>query len=288
MLKTSTKALSALAAERAERSDIGSTAIWHYSVENPKAKILMIHGFRGTHLGLTPQCGALAKFHVAIPDLPGYGKSHEFTDEHSLENYGLWLKNLVNNLGEDWIVLGHSFGSLVVANALGQGMRPKAVILQNPITTRASDNQSVANTVADSFYKFCAATGWFGSALLRSAVIVRMMSIAMTTTSNLQLRSWIHGQHHKYFSSYRADRVAFEGYQAAAAGNVLDYLADFSSPTLLIAGEKDIIAPLANQIVAQQKMASAELTVIEKVGHLTHYETPIEVAEAIEEFVGKL
>lgn len=288
LLKTSSQNLVLAAAQRAVRADIGSTAIWHYASSIPKAKILMIHGFRGNHLGLTAQTGALVDFQIAIPDLPGYGKSVEFDGEHNLDNYGAWLKSLVFKLGEDWIVLGHSFGSLVVANAVSQGMKCRGIVLQNPITARASEQSNAANWIADSFYRFTARTGVIGSALLRSAVVVRFMSVAMATTKNLKLRSWIHDQHHRYFSNYRIDRVAHEGYQAASAGNVMDSAADFSVPVLMIAGEKDLIAPLNNQLKAQQRIASAELVIVPKVGHLTHYEAPVEVATAIEEFLAKL
>lgn len=288
LLKTSSQNLVLAAAHRAERADIGSTAIWHYQSSDPKAKILMVHGFRGNHLGLSAQAGSLVDYQVAIPDLPGYGKSAELAGEHNLENYGAWLRGLVAQLGEDWIVLGHSFGSLVVASAVSQGMRCRAIVLQNPITSRAQEQKNPANWIADFFYRFTASSGNLGSALLRSAVVVRFMSIAMATTKNLRLRSWIHDQHHRYFSNYRSDRVAHEGYKAAASGSVMDSAGDFSVPVLLIAGEKDLIAPLKNQVEAQQKIASAELVVVPKVGHLTHYESAVEVAEAIEGFVAKL
>jgi pimeloyl-ACP methyl ester carboxylesterase len=288
LLKTSTPNLVLAAARRAQRSDIGSTAIWHYPAEQPKAKILMVHGFRGNHLGLSAQTGCLSDYQIAIPDLPGYGKSEEFAGLHHLDAYGTWLKDLVSKLGEDWVVLGHSFGSLVVANAASKGMRCKAILLQNPITTRASDQKSIANWVADSFYRVCSNLGQTGSALLRSAVVVRIMSIAMTTSRNLRLRSFIHDQHHRFFSNYRSDRVAYEGYQAASTSNVMDYVEYFNQPVLIMAGEKDSIAPLGNQVLAQQNIASAELVVIPKVGHLTHYETPVEIATAIDEFLDRL
>ena len=248
----------------------------------------MVHGFRGNHLGLGAQTGSLSDYQIAIPDLPGYGKSEEFAGVHDLDAYGNWLKDLVSELGDDWVVLGHSFGSLVVANAVSKGMNGRAVLLQNPITTRASEQRGIANWLADSFYSTCANLGLAGSALLRSAVVVRVMSIAMTTSWDWRLRSFIHDQHHRYFSNYRSDRVAYEGYRAASTSNVMDYVESFKQPVLIMAGEKDSIAPLGNQVLAQQRIASAELVVIPKVGHLTHYEAPVEIATAIDEFLGRL
>ena len=50
-------------------------------------------------------------YEVLIPDLPGYGKTPELK-KHDLESYADWLINLVDQIGPDVVVLGHSFGSL--------------------------------------------------------------------------------------------------------------------------------------------------------------------------------
>ena len=287
MLKTSSEQLADLARSRSERVNIGSTAAWLYPSQSPIAKVLMIHGFRGNHLGLSAIAGAMTDMQVLIPDLPGFGKTSPL-NKHSLDEYGTWLKHLVEQLDEGWIVLGHSFGSLVVANAIGQGMLCKAVVLQNPITTRSSEQKDFANRIARAFYRVTPRLGRLGSAFMRSWLVVRGMSVAMATTKNLRLRSWIHSQHAKHFSCYQEDRVALEGFEAASSGSVMDYSQKFSTPVLLIAGERDMIAPLRNQLLAEKSIASAELSVIPNVGHLTHYETPNEVAQLVRDFVAKI
>ena len=286
--KTPTRHLFGLAKARGKRENLAGTALWRYSTSNPKGKILLIHGFRGNHNGLSAIAAALEEYEVLIPDLPGYGKSEELLGSHDLKNYGRWLADLYSELDPETMVLGHSFGSLVVGSAIAQGMRPAAVILQNPITTRSSEQSDIPNRVARFFYRAALGLGPVGSALLRSWLVVRVMSIAMATTSNLRLRSLIHQQHHHHFSNYRSDRVAHEGFMAASSGNVLDYAQWLQMPVLLIAGERDSIAPLRNQVLAHQLIAGSELVVIPKVGHLTHYETPIEVAVAVDEFASKL
>ena len=104
-----------MAKARASRVDVGATASWSYQGDGPT--ILLIHGFRGDHHGLSAIAGALVGYQALIPDLPGYGKSAEFADEHNLDNYAAWLVDYVKALGTDVIVAGHSFGSLVVAAA---------------------------------------------------------------------------------------------------------------------------------------------------------------------------
>lgn len=287
MLKTSPRDLSLLARSRASRSDIGQTAVWTYRALEPKGKILLVHGFRGDHHGLEAIAGALDEYDVLIPDLPGYGKSIPFSGKHNLTAYGLWLKELCAGVSGLDLVLGHSFGSLVVASGIAQGLSVPQVALLNPITTRSAEQKGFANRISGSFYNFCAATGTLGSLLLRSPIIVRGMSVVMATTRDWRLRSFIHNQHGKYFSSYVQDRVAFEGFEAASRGSVLDYVDDLPESLLLIAGAKDLIAPLANQIELQKRVGGSSLKVIDSAGHLTHYETPFEVAITLREFLEK-
>jgi pimeloyl-ACP methyl ester carboxylesterase len=279
--------LATLAAERGHRADMGTTAIWHYPSGEPKGKLLFIHGFRGDHHGLAAIAGALVDYQVLIPDLPGYGKTSEL-QKHDLESYANWLIGLVDQIGSDVVVIGHSFGSLVVSKAVSQGMQARAIVLQNPITTRSSEQNDLANKIARSFYSLAMSLGRLGSGLLRSWLVVRVMSVAMATSKSLRLRSWIHNQHHQHFSTYRSDRVAHEGFATASASSVLDFAKDFNVPTLLIAGEKDLIAPLANQIKLQALIAGSKLEIMPSVGHLTHYESSAEVGMAIDKFLGEL
>lgn len=270
-----------IAKARASRVDVGTTASWTHGGEG--AKIVLIHGFRGDHHGLSAIAGALEDFQVLIPDLPGYGKTPEFPFEHNLENYANWLIDYVKALGPDVVVAGHSFGSLVVAAAHAAGLETKATVLINPISTTASS--SIAGKLAAGFYRLGRA-GWLGSYLLRSSLVVRLMSISMATTKNWSLRSFIHNQHLTHFSNYASDRVALEGFEAANRGNVLGFAKSLPENLLLIAGEKDIIAPLSGQL-ALQKATGARLEKL-SVGHLTHYETPSEVAKLIKDFVSEL
>lgn len=279
--------LANLAAERANRRDIGTTAVWHYPAANPKGKLLFIHGFRGDHHGLSAIAGALVDYEVLIPDLPGYGKTQEL-EKHDLESYADWLIGLVDEIGSDVVVIGHSFGSLVVSKAVSKGLTARAIVLQNPITTRSSEQKDVASRIARSFYALAVSLGRVGSALLRSWLVVRVMSVAMATSKSLKLRSWIHNQHHQHFSTYRSDRVAHEGFEAASGSSVLDFAQYFDYPTLLIAGENDLIAPLANQVKLQGLITGSKLEIISSVGHLTHYESAAEVALAIDNFLGEL
>lgn len=279
MLKSSAPDLMELARSRGTRSDVGNTATWQYP--GPGRTVILIHGFRGDHNGLSAIAGALRDHHVVIPDLPGYGKSPELTGDHNLENYAHWLTEFVTNF-EDPIVLGHSFGSLVVSKSWSLGMQQPTVLL-NPISTTQGD--SLGGKLASFFYRV-GSIGALGSALMRSTLVVRVMSMVMATSWDLKLRSFIHDQHHRYFSNYRSDSVAIEGFQAASGGNVLDFVNRSPEHLLLVAGVKDLIAPLTGQLELQSR-TGAELRTLD-CGHLTHYEAPFEVGLIVTEFAREI
>ena len=279
VLKSSPQSLFRLAELRLKRRDVGSTATWHLGDGGPR--VLLIHGFRGDHHGLLGVAGALPQVRFTIPDLPGFGKTRALDSEHNLETYGSWLVDFVKASGDYDLILGHSFGSLVVASGFGKGLAVEKVALQNPITTRASEAGSRANKLADRYYELGSRDG---SNLLTSQLVVRGMSVALAKTKNLGVRRFIHKQHSSYFSVFESNRVVAEGYQAASRGNVLDFADHLPAKLLVIAGDRDVVAPMDGQLELA-RVTGADLRVLKGVGHLTHYERPSEVATCLSEYL---
>lgn len=278
LLKTSPRELFARAQSRSHRSDVGQTANWVVRGNGPR--ILFVHGFRGDHHGLLPIAGAMEDAEIWVPDLPGYGKTAELENEHNLQNYGAWLNDYVLQAGTFDLVVGHSFGTLVTAAAMEQGLGAPVVLL-NPITSRASEIGGVGQAIANRYYRL----GSKVPSVLSSAALVRGMSALLTKSKKPSIRSFAHSQHAKHFSSFVSPRVVIEGFRAASTGSVFDYAQSLTGELLLIAGERDIVAPLSKTLELANKLPNSQLEVIPKVGHLTHYETPNEVARLLESFV---
>lgn len=277
MLKTSPDRLFRLAQLRLERADVGDTATWQLGDGGPR--ILLVHGFRGDHHGLLGIAGALPEARFVLPDLPGFGKAKPLNNKHSIENYSRWLIDFVEKAGPFDAVLAHSFGTLILSRALADGLNVDRILLQNPITT--SQKGGLINSLADTYYELGRREG---SNLLRSQFVVRAMSVALTTSWKPGVRKFIHAQHSAHFSTYATNHSVYEGYQAATSSNVLDYAQHLPNKTFIVAGERDIVAPIAGQ----RKLAEAsgaELKVIPKTGHLTHYEKPAEVAGSLAELL---
>lgn len=280
-------ALAAAASKRAERTDWGETAFWRYAPARPsQGRLLMIHGFRGDHHGLEAIAGALPEFEIWIPDLPGYGKSAELPGRHDLSGYADWLHSVLDWLQPDALV-GHSFGTQIIAaksEALTAGQK---IILINPIVLSSLAEKDFPNRIARLAYRSASKLGKVGASALRSWFLVRVMSVAMCKASNPALRSWIHSQHHKYFSGYRSDRVAYEGFWAASMASVSsDWKANSDVATSVIAGQLDSIAPV-DRVNDFARRIAAPLKVLPKTGHLVHYEVPNLVGQTIRETLGQ-
>lgn len=265
-----------------------STSWWVFDAA-PKARtIVMIHGFRGDHHGLQLFADALPEYRVIIPDLPGFGESGSWVNgEISADSYGRWLRAFLEHTGtSDSVVLGHSFGTIVVANGL-RGQRTAPVILVNPISQRAlSGPNRLMTAVASGWYRLGGLLPErFGNALLSWPLSVRVMSELLAKSRNGALRQWIHNQHALYFSKY-SDRTALIGaYTVSISHDVSEYAKGISAPVLLVTADQDEITPMAAQIKVRELLPDSDMVVLSGVGHLVHYERPLETAAAIRQFL---
>ena len=71
--------------------------------------------------------------------------------------------------------------------------------------------------------------------------------------------------------------------QAVSALNKLHLTADL--PTLLIWGDRDRIIPVSHAYAAHDVLTGSRLEVLEGVGHFSHAEAPMAVADILENFI---
>ncbi len=259
-------------------------AYWRYGKPDGKT-VVLIHGFRGDHHGLELIANHLANFDVIVPDLPGFGDSEALRDSrHDLDALGAWLREFILTLNVDrYTLVGHSFGTLVVASALSHDLTPTRVVLINPISAPALEGpKGILSKVAHLYYLSAQSLpSSLGNALLKNRIMVRAMSEVMAKTKDKQLRAWIHGQHARYFSSFANRDVLLEMFEASISTTVPQYAASFTMQTVIVAGEIDDITPLAEQLRLAATLADSKIIIAEGVGHLTHYEAPKLAASAI-------
>lgn len=264
---------------------------WVWGQPEAATTVIAVHGFRGDHHGLLPITARLGAYRVITPDLPGFGVSPPFaTRPHDVASYAAWLAEFcrrVRREGERQVVVGHSFGSVISAAAVAAGLTPDALVLINPIAAAAlAGPRRVLSRIAVGYYRAGAVLPEpIGDRLLTSRWIVRGLSEVMATTQDRGLRSWIHDQHRRYFSSFADRRVVVEAFQASVMHHVGEYADRIGVPTLLIAGDRDDIVPMRAVQDLAERIDDSRLLVLADVGHLIHYERAEPAARAINRFL---
>ncbi len=262
------------------------TRIWTYGPDDSARTVLFLHGLRGDHHGLEPIVASMQDVRVVVPDLPGFGESTPLVgDAHDIAGYAAWTRDLLAALGGDPVLAGHSFGSIIAAAAAHDVSR---LVLVNPIATSALAGPRQGMTRVTVLYHRLAAAlpERAGTALLRNPLITRVASVAMVTTPDRALRGWIHAEHGRYFSTFADRRVLLEAFHASIGHDVAEFAAGVTAPTLLVAAERDDIAPPAAQHALVGRFPDARLVMIPGTGHLAHYEAPAAVGSAIVGFLG--
>lgn len=251
----------------------------------------MLHGYRGDHHGLEPFAYALPDWDVYIPDLPGFGESTDLNVDHSIENLALWFQEFRNLIDpqNDAFILGHSFGTIVSSYAFSHGMSAKHLVLINPVPQPALEgSDKFMTTVTNAYFTF---SGWvfepLGSWLLKHPLMVQIMSSGLAKAKDKEVRKWIHGQHHEYFSKFDSRKKLLQSYRVSISNDVAKQAPNISTPTLIIAGELDVIGPIPMQERLANLFPEARLIVLKDVGHLAHYEAFEEVGAAIQSLVTK-
>jgi pimeloyl-ACP methyl ester carboxylesterase len=114
------------------------------------------------------------------------------------------------------------------------------------------------------------------------------MSELLVKSRDRVLRQWIHAQHARFFSRYSNRETLIGAYTVSISHDVSEYAPHITAPVLLIAANLDDITPISAQESVLTRFPNAQLTVIEGVGHLVHYEKPRETANAIRRFLESL
>lgn len=265
-------------------------AYWTYH-DDQKPTIVMVHGFTGSHEGFQYLVPLLKDFHLIIPDLPGFGESPLPHKQLTLGGMGELLVDFVDELKlpEKPHLLGHSMGSLVVAEAARQHPSQFAhkLILASPVPMPVGLAEMRRLGVAFSRLYYLAGHRLpiIGPRIAKSKKLSWLGTTAIMTTKDKKLQKTIHGHHYKnldYISDIGWNRRLHAEINRTGMTRYKSALAQFD--ILIINGDRDTVTPLA----MQKKVArdtGAELQVIPNVGHLSHYETPQQVADALRRFL---
>jgi pimeloyl-ACP methyl ester carboxylesterase len=248
--------------------------------------IIMLHGFRGSRDGLATMAHHLNGFHLLLPDLPGYGESESLTRPHTIENYVAWLDEFIAELDlTNFVVLGHSYGGSIALIHAARGVkRPAATISVSPAEVRRGPPAWIPTW----YYRI-------GSLMpepwrkrwLTNRAIDRATGRLLIRSATGALRDAIIEHRDRVLPTLRP-LVITEQYMSLLDLNLDLYTGFIEMPVLIIAGERDIVAPVARLRKLAALMPQGALEVMHNQGHLAPLERPATTASLTENFLGTL
>jgi pimeloyl-ACP methyl ester carboxylesterase len=248
--------------------------------------IVMLHGFRGNHMGLTDMSQHFAGFRLILPDLPGYGDSEPLDVKHTLVNYAKWLDAFIEAIElEDFVSWSHSYsGSIALIQAATGDHKPSAIVSVSLAALRR-DLPSLFST----FYY------WVGQFLPRRVrhrwIASRTLDQAtgrwlfMTATGKRRRELMKRGLRNLPLLNAK---VVTEEYLSALSTNLDWYAARITMPALIIAGAKDFLVPLRRLERLARKMPNGTVSIMDDQGHIAPIERPAATATITKRFLNSL
>jgi pimeloyl-ACP methyl ester carboxylesterase len=210
--------------------------------------------------------------------------------EHSLDSYSTWFKAFLEKLElKSPLVVGHSFGTLVVSSTEAKLGLFSKIVLVNPVAGGRIVGISKVLLEFVKFYYWLAhvVPEFVGNKMTKTYLLVDSMSAYTTKTKDKELRKWIKQQHRSHFNSFANSQVVWEAYLASTENVVVPFLKEVHKPVLLVAAERDEITPVSAVYDLAKTMDNAQVHEVKGCGHLVHYEAAAEAVEVINEFFSK-
>lgn len=252
----------------------------YYEKSDTGFPVVLLHPFPVHHEFWKPVARNLSsRYQLILPDLRAHGLSEVGTGTATMAKHAEDLKHLLDaeKLSKA-VFVGVSIGGYILFEFWRKHRsRVQALVLSNT-RAEADTEQGRANR-------------------MKSIEDARLRGTAPFLDSQIQLligestrrnRPEIAAQARKMMEKMTVNGlVAVQQGMAERPGSVAN-LREIDVDTLLIAGEEDMLTPLANAQLMQQHIRRARLSVIPKAGHYAAFESPNEFARVLRQFLDSL
>ncbi|AMV73280.1 hypothetical protein JCM30471_16820 [Desulfuromonas carbonis] len=246
--------------------------------ENPEL-LLLIHGL-GDEAG---RCwddslpGLADRYHVLVPDLPGFGRSSKENRLYSPENYAAFIDWLLHRYpGRPVTIVGHSLGgaiALAYAGRYGQDLERLVLVdtvgLLNRVTVSKTFLQDQLNFRPPFFP--ASTEGFFdrlaGRVVEKFSRLPANLGEILTSATGRE----------RVLGSEPAKIAAL----ALVETDFTPILAGVTTPTWLLWGEQDAVAPRRIAQLLQGVLPVAELKLLPGLGHTPMRENPAAFSRAL-------
>lgn len=239
----------------------------NYELQGSGKLILFLHGWGDASAGSSQLQKDLAgTYQVLAPDLPGFGKSQAPPEGWNLDNYAVFVRELLQKLDlpEPFAVIGHSNGGAVAIRAIAMdAVTPEKLVLLAASGVRAQKSFKRASM------QFLAKLG-------------NAATIGMPERYRKALRKQL-------YKSAGSDMMVVESMQDTfkkiVRQDVQAEAAEVTQPTLLVFGANDKDVPPFMGERYNQLIANSHLEMLEGAGHFVHLDQPEKTTTMIKEFL---
>jgi pimeloyl-ACP methyl ester carboxylesterase len=238
--------------------------------------VVMVHGLGGSSNTFQPQMAALSGYRVIRIDLPGAGRSRPVQDTLSVESLAEAVVNAARTLGVAAAhFAGHSMGTLVC----------QQIAVQHPALVRSL---SLFGALVEP--PEAARTGLGGRArLAREQGMAPIADQIINATLSAEtkatrpavaafVRESLMRQHPESYARHC---------EALAAFHAVDHRR-IQVPTLLVTGDSDPVAPPSMSQYLGEHIAGAKVSLLDRCGHWSTVEKPVECNERLATFLQRL
>jgi 3-oxoadipate enol-lactonase len=238
--------------------------------------LLLVHGFPLDRRLWAAQVGAFANLtRVITPDLRGHGKSQVVPGPYTMEQHADDLAALLDHLGiRQTVVAGLSMGGYVAfAFWRRYPEQIRGLVLAD---TRAEPDTEVARAGRDAAI---VKVQQMGAAAYADEMLPRLL--APDSLADVKIA----GAARKMMAEQPVEGIvgAIGGLRDRADSRAS--LPTITVPTLVIAGDADVITPPADAQAMAAAIPGARLTVIPRAGHLSPLENPRAFNSAVRTFL---
>jgi len=231
--------------------------------------LVLIHGSGGSRLHWPPQLRRHPIYRVFGLDLPGHGDSPG-EGETTIDGY---VKRVVEWLDEQGIeravLVGHSMGgAIAMTTALDEPRRVAGLVLMGT-GGRLRVNEEILRATADPIH-FAETVDMVITWAFSDKTPERIIALAKMRMSETRPEV-IHGD-----------------FMACNRFDICDLLPEIRVPSLILCGKQDRLTPLKYANHLDEQIPESTLVLIEDAGHMVMLERPLEVAEAVSNFLESL
>ena len=226
--------------------------------------IIFVHGSGGSSYTWKNQLNLDIDYDLITLDLPSHDKSDNFSDL-SLHLYVDVVHQLIKSLNYKNIILcGHSLGGAIVQQYYFTYPKDVSGLILFNTGGKLRVAPFILKSLKNNYQEFMDS---LPAGAFYRATPKKTIELYIQETSKIS-----------------AD-VTYNDFKICDGFDVLSKLSTIEVPCLIIVGKQDQLTPVKYSVFFHNNIKNSELHIINKAGHMVMLEKPIEVNQAIENFI---